>query len=573
MGKRIAPPKSRRALELLLKKCGLLKSGSMAEQIKRLMQAAEQFQPVTPKTRVLSIDLGIRNLAFTLLTQPTGRERRSIDNVLAVASLLRPPDVVIPPEILVNKKEYPYWQPNKTLAVVHHWQRIDLTPGVVVQSIDGRSHTVESFEPGPMAEMAVNLVKDHFLRLRPDVVVIERQRFRSASAHQIFEWTLRVNTLESMLYAIFTNLRASGKWKGRVVPADSKRVGTFLLGQETQSSDTDSPPVAKKTSKAPDSTKQQKISLLGGWLNDRVALNFASVQAQDMGNLYLSSLMRSTSPDILKALVKLREVQQQERLKLNQAPEKPEEPEKPEIYLRLEEMSLALEGPRKGPRDAALQLGERPDAQIKNRDDKEEQKDTAAQRGERQDAQTEKHAASTRLLLEDFNRTQKIEAAIAQVAAAIEKDKALKKMDDLTDSLLQGVAWLEWQKNMAQTIAEEPWISELREEEVEQAVRPRKKWVHKRRTPKKKTTKEDKDSDDQEKVDEQTVLGSEGEEEGIEQAVKPPKKTPRKETLPKKTTTEKEKFLGDQEKVGGQTTIATREIKEPKADEGVSTGA
>lgn len=62
----------------------------------------------------------------------------------------------------------------------------------------------ESFEPSVYALLANNFVRHTLDRFSPlDAILIERQRYRSGSSAAIQEWTVRVNTLEAMLHAVF----------------------------------------------------------------------------------------------------------------------------------------------------------------------------------------------------------------------------------------------------------------------------------------------------------------------------------------------------------------------------------
>lgn len=65
----------------------------------------------------------------------------------------------------------------------------------------------EQFTPANLASIANHLATNVLLPLKPTHILIERQRFRSGGGSAVLEWTLRVNTLESMFFAVFECLR------------------------------------------------------------------------------------------------------------------------------------------------------------------------------------------------------------------------------------------------------------------------------------------------------------------------------------------------------------------------------
>lgn len=66
----------------------------------------------------------------------------------------------------------------------------------------------EAFAPSSLSKTAYGVTTE-LLDLKPSTILIERQRFRSGGASTILEWTIRVNMLESMLWACLGTLRAS----------------------------------------------------------------------------------------------------------------------------------------------------------------------------------------------------------------------------------------------------------------------------------------------------------------------------------------------------------------------------
>lgn len=129
------------------------------------------------------------------------------------------------------------------------WRRLDLTEETWRHSSKDWSSLVEEdkseldegeeekdvFSPKNLSATAFSLVRE-LLRHKPDVILIERQRWRSASSSAIQQWTVRVNSLEAMLWAMFTAFRGmslvkssegKGKMDFEVFSVDPKRVGNY----------------------------------------------------------------------------------------------------------------------------------------------------------------------------------------------------------------------------------------------------------------------------------------------------------------------------------------------------------
>lgn len=140
--------------------------------------------------RVLSIDMGIRNLAYAFLTQEHNSGHK-------------------------NASELSFGKP-----VLHQWQRTDLTHIKAIGLQDAHDKATapkadpeeasvpdDSFEPNSLARHAYTFAK-YCASLDPTHILIERQRFRSGGHSAVQEWSLRVGMLEGMLYATFQTLIA-----------------------------------------------------------------------------------------------------------------------------------------------------------------------------------------------------------------------------------------------------------------------------------------------------------------------------------------------------------------------------
>ncbi|KAK4242210.1 mitochondrial resolvase Ydc2 [Achaetomium macrosporum] len=273
------------SLQALCASCGLKKSGTKAALVQRLALAAKHFQPLPPNTRILSIDLGLKNFAFGLLSPAA------------------------PPQPAQQQQQPPTHSSPLLISPVHlhAWHRLDLT--LPSRSPDKTKGEVieEDFSPTTLSALTVDLVKSHLLPLQATHVLIERQRFRTGGGAAIFEWTLRVNTLEAMLHAVFAALRGSGNGVGdgngnglTPVVVDSvlpRRVAGFLFPDGLMPP----PEVAGVGSvtgtgkgKGANGTyqllKRGKVDVLGTWLREGKMVVPATGQAREMAGLFLEGL-------------------------------------------------------------------------------------------------------------------------------------------------------------------------------------------------------------------------------------------------------------------------------------------
>lgn len=219
------PPKLTSAqLKSIARLCGKSRSGTKAVIAGRIVDDLRTFQPLAPGTRVLSIDLGIRNLAYSLLEVP------DFNHGLLAKSTKRAKKKDIAPSSVVPMAP-------RLLA----WERLALIPKADKVAPPKRSTAdadptttpvlMEDFSPARLSALAVDLILNRLLPLRPDVVTLEQQRFRQMGGSGVYEWTLRVNSLESMLYAVLTLLRETGQWHrgGRIEPIVARNVLEFMV--------------------------------------------------------------------------------------------------------------------------------------------------------------------------------------------------------------------------------------------------------------------------------------------------------------------------------------------------------
>ena len=199
-------------LETLAYATGVNSSGTKKAIADRL---AEQLDPVKslsnanhgapPQSRtIVSIDMGIRNLAYCRL--------------------------VLPPE-------WPSGQGGSPLKpVLREWERIDIVPKpgkFLAGPNDTQGKPKEAFEPHTYAGHAYNLIMKVTAEPAPSEILIERQRFRNMGGSSVLEWTLRVNMFESMLYAVIHTLQKQGYLRQtRVISMSPDKVGKFWIRRD-----------------------------------------------------------------------------------------------------------------------------------------------------------------------------------------------------------------------------------------------------------------------------------------------------------------------------------------------------
>jgi len=217
------------------------------EKKKKETDDAEGAAAARKKTaRVLSIDMGLRNLAFCVVDVAGGGRGGGAAEVC-----------------------------------VRRWRRVDLVggyEGLSPPSASASEVEVESTgeeENGGFTPSHLSLTAHAFLsevmRCEPDVVLIERQRWRSGGAPAIQQWTVRVNTLEAIMWAILTCWRQDAGRAFDVVGVDPKRVAHFWLdgweGVEEGGSEEEAERKGARKASRVKAEKQAKIRLLRAWLD------------------------------------------------------------------------------------------------------------------------------------------------------------------------------------------------------------------------------------------------------------------------------------------------------------------
>ncbi|CAF9932453.1 MAG: hypothetical protein GOMPHAMPRED_006580 [Gomphillus americanus] len=152
---------------------------------------ADRTQPV----RIASIDVGLKNLAYCVIEHPNGG----------------------------------------STPLIRAWRRLDLSGK---DGIEDKLNATRSFSNQDLARVAVNLIHNIILEQsvleRPSHVLIEQQRWRSGGGPNVFQWTVRVNTFEAMLWAVTTTFKQQGIWNGQVHAVNPAQVAALWLENQRQ---------------------------------------------------------------------------------------------------------------------------------------------------------------------------------------------------------------------------------------------------------------------------------------------------------------------------------------------------
>lgn len=235
-------------------------------------------------TRVLSIDMGIKNLAFCVCDVP----------------VLPEPKTTSPKEI--NKKqENEQIESTLKLSVVA-WKRIAVTgsttpigrkkkvlpkdedDGEKKKPVGAFVEENDPFSPMQLSKTAYKLVREVLLPYDPDTILIERQRFRSGGGSAVQEWTVRVNMFESMIWAILTTLKNEGITtqtrtkskeekvevgeigKPQIWHVSPMRVASFWIGKEAKKLALANVDIRDKKKGRVKVEKKEKVDLVQRWI-------------------------------------------------------------------------------------------------------------------------------------------------------------------------------------------------------------------------------------------------------------------------------------------------------------------
>lgn len=215
-----------------------------------------EIQRSSPKS-ILSIDMGIRTLAYAHLTLPDLSPLTPLSTVNPTLAAWRTVTISPPPS-----SKHLITSPTSALT--------SKASGPILPS------QRESFSPRTYAVHAYTLLKSLLttdtLSPGPTHLLIEQQRFRSAGSAAVTDWALRVGVFEGMLHAVAETLKRERGLNLRVETVNPKRVVGYWLpdsdskkGGGTSEAEPARKDGGKRTARE---VKKAKINVVARWLKN-----------------------------------------------------------------------------------------------------------------------------------------------------------------------------------------------------------------------------------------------------------------------------------------------------------------
>ncbi|KAL0263442.1 hypothetical protein SLS55_002422 [Diplodia seriata] len=191
MSKRVKGAITGAQLKTLLARIGGGVGGTKPELAERFHSDLNvaKLQHGTKATRILSVDMGIRNMAFCVCDV-------SIQPLSSASSV---------------KLDVLAWEPISVSDLVQQEEeQASSTDPAAQLSSQLTQAAKESFRPSILSRAAYALLRRKLLPYAPQTILIEQQRYRTNASAAIQEWTYHVNMLEGMIWAILETLRQEG---------------------------------------------------------------------------------------------------------------------------------------------------------------------------------------------------------------------------------------------------------------------------------------------------------------------------------------------------------------------------
>ncbi|EOD50792.1 putative dna-binding sap protein [Neofusicoccum parvum UCRNP2] len=194
-------------IKTLLARIGSGVGGTKPELTQRLHSDLDvpKLQNETKTSRILSVDMGIRNMAFCVcdVSVKHGGKKPSAK-----------PSVKL--DVLA-------WEPISVSDLALQEEASSSSDPANLLSSQISQQGKESFRPSILSRTAYALLKRKFLPYAPQTILIEQQRYRTNASSAIQEWTYHVNMLEGMIWAILETLKQESSGRLPTTAAKAQR--------------------------------------------------------------------------------------------------------------------------------------------------------------------------------------------------------------------------------------------------------------------------------------------------------------------------------------------------------------
>ncbi|EFE41738.1 conserved hypothetical protein [Trichophyton verrucosum HKI 0517] len=318
-----------RQLQKLALSIGILSSGTKVDLVNRLSETLHTYDHQargkngfgsshcstetklqTPNgpgpMSILSIDMGIRNLAYAHLLVSPAVQASDVRTIESVYQPLSAAKISLNAWDRLAISSFPTCDIHKdpstmTISKLGGLRKAIFQPSSNPQDEEGQpeKESKEHFAPYLYASHAYTLITSLLEAYKPTHVLIERQRFRSGGGSAVQEWTIRVGVFEGMLYAVLHTLQQQGKGEfGRlfVQGVDPQRVVRYWTNDEVK----DTTPDSKKRVSSKEG-KRAKIDLIGRCLSRCVGVGDFDKSSKHEIPLELGLVEGSQAKDIVQA--------------------------------------------------------------------------------------------------------------------------------------------------------------------------------------------------------------------------------------------------------------------------------
>lgn len=223
MSKRVKNALTTAHIKTLLARIGSGVGGTKPELTQRLQSdlSIPKLQDGNKTSRILSVDMGIRNMAFCVCDVSVDHSNRLLS---------RKPSVKL--DVLA-------WEPISVSDLAQHEEESPSSDPAALMSSQISQQGKESFRSSILSRTAYLLLKRKLLPYAPQTILIEQQRYRTNASAAIQEWTYHVNMLEGMIWAILETLKQESAGRLRtaaseapfpsVFPVSPARVAAFWM--------------------------------------------------------------------------------------------------------------------------------------------------------------------------------------------------------------------------------------------------------------------------------------------------------------------------------------------------------